>query len=246
LSSNFPIHLFDSPLPRWPTFGINLGGFDRGPAYDPTDQSKNVWMPPSNNDSLRESWTRFKSPLQYVNAMLGAVKDWNDNIQMKTPGYRDRIVTVKLQPSEGGLNLDMEAQTIRTLAARGKAAGELLVERFSVPSTGAFLRKMDWENQRWVRYRVTMSAMQRFLRQFTRGLSSQVQPGDVTFSELIERGADAAARPPYPWKSKATRDGSPSSTDSVSNVGEGWTSSGIDFEKSSPAPAPDLVKRAKY
>jgi hypothetical protein len=26
LSSNFPINLFDSPLPRWPTFGIDLTG----------------------------------------------------------------------------------------------------------------------------------------------------------------------------------------------------------------------------
>ncbi|MGI8477381.1 MAG: patatin-like phospholipase family protein [Thermomicrobiales bacterium] len=37
LVSNFPLHFFDSPLPRWPTFAINLRGFPAGrrPAKDP-------------------------------------------------------------------------------------------------------------------------------------------------------------------------------------------------------------------
>jgi len=30
ISSNFPVTLFDSPLPRWPTFAINLAPFPVG------------------------------------------------------------------------------------------------------------------------------------------------------------------------------------------------------------------------
>src|SRR5262249_42076891 len=30
ITSNFPVHLFDTPLPRWPTFGLNLGTYPVG------------------------------------------------------------------------------------------------------------------------------------------------------------------------------------------------------------------------
>src|SRR5579863_4811469 len=36
--SNFPLHLFDSPLPRWPTFGINLRDVR-------ADRESRVWTP---------------------------------------------------------------------------------------------------------------------------------------------------------------------------------------------------------
>ena len=38
--SNFPIHFFDSPLPRWPTFGINLRGFGRDWLEDPGQRGR--------------------------------------------------------------------------------------------------------------------------------------------------------------------------------------------------------------
>ena len=33
ITSNFPVHLFDSALPRWPSFGLNLGTHPRGAAH---------------------------------------------------------------------------------------------------------------------------------------------------------------------------------------------------------------------
>lgn len=47
ICSNFPVHFFDSPLPRWPTFAINLRPFH--PDFMPsTDERKNIWMPDDN------------------------------------------------------------------------------------------------------------------------------------------------------------------------------------------------------
>ena len=34
ICSNFPLHLFDSPLPRWPTFGLNLRETRADYSYD--------------------------------------------------------------------------------------------------------------------------------------------------------------------------------------------------------------------
>jgi len=45
ICSNFPIHFFDSPLPRWPTFAINL--FPK-PAGTPAETLARPWMPADN------------------------------------------------------------------------------------------------------------------------------------------------------------------------------------------------------
>jgi hypothetical protein len=244
LSSNFPIHLFDSPLPRWPTFGINLGRFRSDDEYDATDQTKNVWMPRANGNGLRERWTRFTGLPSFVAAMLSAIKDWNDNVQMKMPGYRDRIATVLLKETEGGLNLQMTSTAIRELARRGRAAGELLVDRFLSPSDGASPQHMGWENHRVVRYRVTMRAIQRFLKQYAQCLDAAVQPGDISYPDLIDRGAKDNFKS-YPWKSASTRAGAHDATLDLRSLVRRWEQDGIDFEVNAPSPAPELVKRAR-
>ena len=43
-SSNFPIHLFDAALPRWPTFGLWLDR-QRPAGFEPNAASKDVWLP---------------------------------------------------------------------------------------------------------------------------------------------------------------------------------------------------------
>src|SRR5262249_24285439 len=55
LTSNFPIHFFDGPIPRWPTFAFNLTPFHPRFAYDPHDETKNVWLPRTNGEGLTEN-----------------------------------------------------------------------------------------------------------------------------------------------------------------------------------------------
>jgi hypothetical protein len=245
LSSNFPVHLFDGSLPRWPTFGINLGRFlDDESDYDPHDESQNVWMPKSNDAGRAEVWSRFKTLPAYLGAMFNGIKDWNDNVQMKVPGFRDRIVTVKLRASEGGLNLDMGPELIAPLVERGRAAGQLLVRRFAVPSVGNFTKAMDWENHRVVRYRVAMSAAQRFASAFTTGYEG-AQPGDATYDELLE----IATKNPmhaYRWKDPTTATRAPRVTRFVADLA-GWLArKNVDFTGNAPKPEPELAKRARY
>lgn len=54
LCANFPIHLFDSALPRWPTFGLWLQARSR---FRP-DES--VWLPRFDGDGRGDSWSRFE------------------------------------------------------------------------------------------------------------------------------------------------------------------------------------------
>ena len=197
--SNFPIHFFDSPLPRWPTFGINLRGFGRDWPEHPGNEAGNVAMPERNSDGLLEHWTSWKDKkgLGQIAAFLGSIvttsRSWSDNAQARAPGYRDRIVHIAHNKDEGGMNLAMPEDVIKKLTARGaRAGGELRRHYAADPDPGI---ELTWKNQRWVRYRSFIAALERAL--------SRLEKGKVDFEgqsilELINRGKDE--RPPaYPW-----------------------------------------------
>lgn len=253
LSSNFPIHLFDAPLPRWPTFGVSLGAFNDAEeeAYDKLrkagtdiDESQYVWMAPSNGASRQENWTRFTDIAGYIgNAMLGAMKDWNDNVQSRVPGFRDRIVTVRLRSCEGGLNLNMPTDVIDALVKRGAAAGQRLVERFACVSDGSYSRAMDWDNHRWVRARVLLSAGQKYFDLLARGYNGG-QPGDVSYDELMHR-SEARTKGPYVWPNVATRRRSRAILAKAASTSKRLHSWEVRFDRDDPQPVPDLVKRPR-
>jgi predicted acylesterase/phospholipase RssA len=188
ISSNFPVTLFDSPLPRWPTFGINLGGFPRG--QQPSgDEAENVYLPPSNDAGRQPSFSRFGSLPGFISAIFDAMQNWNDNTQSRLPGYRDRIVTVYLADDEGGLNLDMPPSLLLRLRKRGAAAGAALAARFKDPSIGSPASvPMNWENHRWLRLRSTMSALREYLSLFRRATTQPIAP-DVQYDQLVRAQA---------------------------------------------------------
>jgi predicted acylesterase/phospholipase RssA len=240
ISSNFPITLFDSPLPRWPTFGINLAPFP--PAHpQQADESKNVSMPNNNAAGQLPVFSRFNALTGFFAAISNAMQNWNDNTQSRLPGYRDRIVTVYLSDAEGGLNLDMPPDVLKRLRARGTAAGTLLAQRFGEPSVltpgGA---KMGWENHRWLRYRSAMGSLKAYLAKFARGFA-QPEPPDVPYSALI------AATDGTPAHSYALPGGSqgPIADITVRAAEMGTAIAGLDaLDDHLPKPSPNLVVRA--
>ena len=248
LSSNFPIHSFDSPLPNWPTFGLNLGSFRSKADYDPKNQAANVWMPANNQQGLQDTWQRFSNPKGFFECMLSAIREWQDKMMMRMPGYRDRVVTVLLDDDEGGLNLDMESAKIIELADRGRAAGAELVRRFAVRSTGAFTGKMDWENHRIIRYRATMDRVQRYFDSFEQVFRAASQPGDCSYDALIgmSSGSGVTMRP-YPWpKSKPVGAAAQSETRKIVALSNAWRSSMVDFSDGSPRPRGKLAVRSIF
>lgn len=229
ISSNFPIHLFDSPLPRWPTFGINLK-----PAHVEHQKEEDlVWLPDKNSEGLQEQWSRFDSGtnkdkiLGFAFAILNVLQNWRDNMQMTVPGYRDRIVHISLGANEGGLNLNMDKPTIDLLTARGKRAGELLVTQF------------DFDNHAWVRYRSTMATLEEFLTRFQTSLTHPL-PEDLVVWNLIN-GTSRSAPPSYPWPNQRRRGFALKATTSLAALVASWNDeSPLAFSDGAPRPQPNL------
>jgi predicted acylesterase/phospholipase RssA len=191
ISSNFPVHFFDAPLPRWPTFGIDLT--EKHPDYD-----TGFYMPRTNRAGTLVKWRRFDtgSPfhrlLGFVAGIVMTAKDWADNAQIRLPGFRDRIAQVSLSAADGGLNLDMTPERIARLCAYGQEAGREFVKRFASSDPGCVL---DWSNHRRVRLRSALAAIEEWLLKLERGCA-EPQPGDPPYAALIKDSAP----PSYPWK----------------------------------------------
>lgn len=127
ISSNFPIHFFDSFLPSRPTFGIALG------SYDPATHKDRIDLPDSAHQSTSMRITPVTSLPGFLGAILNTAKDWQDAMQSLLPGYAERIVTVRLDDQrEGGLNLSMQPDTIELLTELGGDAGARLLSDFKM------------------------------------------------------------------------------------------------------------------
>ncbi len=129
ITSNFPIHLFDSLLPGRPTFGISLA------SYDPKRHDRRVHMPNTReggaDDTDRTPILPVGGLLGFVSAILSTARNWQDTLQSQLHGYSERIVEIRLDDSkEGGLNLDMDERTIKTLTDLGKEAGGTIRQNF--------------------------------------------------------------------------------------------------------------------
>lgn len=241
VTSNFPVHFFDQPLPRWPTFAFNLREQPTGRAEE------EIWMPRSNREQGVVPWHRFEtdgkpSLIGFFNAIKEVGQTWLDNEQMRIPGYRDRIVHISLKPEEGGINLNMPGHVVVSLAERGRRAGKLLAERYVTgPKWDVDL---NWENHRWVRYRSTMYALEELLKHLCDSYRAET-PGVRTYADLIARELRA---PPlgYPWRNEEQRKFALSTTEALVKLVESWTEDAQTFDKvdprdpGAPAPAPEL------
>jgi predicted acylesterase/phospholipase RssA len=189
--SNFPLHLFDAPLPRWPTFGINLQPLrkDRPDSF--------VWMPSRNEDGASERWWRFNegpgvaSILKFAALIIDAARNWMDNRQIGVPGYRDRIVQIRLdEAKEGGLNLSMPAEVVKLVADRGTSAADLLIEHFATPTEGM---ELTWDNHRWLRFRSMFSLIEQLLLEINTAFTSH-ESYELSYSDLLTRDDKAPPR----------------------------------------------------
>lgn len=165
LSSNFPIHFFDSPLPQRPTFGIDLGKTEQA-------DSRRVVFPNRNNDAWQPSWRRFENGgglgaiSGFLSTVINTSKEWNHDTLSRMPGFRDRIGLIRLTAEEGGLNLAMPPERIRDLTEYGREAGIEFVKRFGdsqkylkiAPNTC-----MNWENHQLIRLRLLVASMSEML-----------------------------------------------------------------------------------
>ena len=192
ITSNFPVHFFDTPLPTRPTFAIDLDGFhpDFGRS---ADETKNIYLPSTNVGGLLDTWHRLDpepglaSLTGFVSGIVRTMQNHVDSALTRQPGYRDRIVHVHTAPDEGGMNLTMPPSVILALTLRGQAAGRELVERFA--ETPGTVSGLSWDNHRWVRYRSAIAAIAKQLEQFEHAWRSHPE-GERSYPELVDRPDD--------------------------------------------------------
>jgi predicted acylesterase/phospholipase RssA len=241
ICSNFPVHFFDSPLPRWPTFAINLRPFH------PDHPDEPVFMPNKNVGGITESFINFDQGtgrdrlFGFFGALVNTLQNWTDNMQTRLPGYRDRIVHVSLNDKkEGGLNLNMPSDVIRELGERGERAAGLLMDHFTLPAEEI---ELSWDNHRWVRYRSTMGLLEEMLNAIEFTIKNPA-PGDRNYEELILRGADQAP-PSYKWKNNSQRTFTHKATGELLELIAKWQSlrtndASSTFTTGAPRPQPEL------
>lgn len=202
LCSNFPIHLFDCFLPRWPTFGISLGTRN---AF----QRSSVWLPDKHFEGRGDTWHRGMEAdralaldpggaarlFAFLVGLWKATWRWNDTTMMRMPGVRDRVVRVLLEPGDGGVNIRMSSGRIRHLADHyGRQAGRDFVAKFTPPGRG-------WDEHRWVRFNTLLIALRERLHHL--GDSADFARHTQPLPSQIERARQQAplrghSQPQYP------------------------------------------------
>ncbi|MDT7808643.1 MAG: hypothetical protein QOJ70_2456 [Acidobacteriota bacterium] len=175
ICSNFPIHFFDAWLPTRPTFGVNLTSqlaeaapgeeiadkikerssvvaqqteFGSGTdSADPMCYSKDVYLPRP-DETIPPQWMPLEGLGQFLESVFRTAQNYRDNMQAMLPSYRERIVQIRLTDEEGGLNLNMDTETIDDIVKKGYEAGDKLIRYFKL------------EQHQWVRFRVLMKQME--------------------------------------------------------------------------------------
>ncbi|MDT4909935.1 MAG: hypothetical protein QOI69_3176 [Pseudonocardiales bacterium] len=150
VTSNFPIHFFDQPLPEWPTFGINLAPHPKG------FENQDVWLPSDWQSRTSPASPLAASMVSFAGAIVNTARGWRDTTQTFMPAFRGRVAWVRQRKDEGGANLFMTPDQIASLALRGALAGARLRRRFGTDE--------QWRRHQWIRFRVALDNLDRLQR----------------------------------------------------------------------------------
>lgn len=191
ICSNFPIHLFDGLIPKWPTFGITLEARTGASKEEP------VWLPPRHVDGRADAWNNFADKPDaigrlggFLASIVSTAQSWNDATGTRMPGVRDRVVHVRLLDGEGGLNLNMPPDRIKSLAGYGTKAGRELLAKFA-PAEGRTESTVGWREHRWVRFNVALFALRDRLNSL--GVAADLANHAMPLRDQIRAGV--AAKP---------------------------------------------------
>jgi predicted acylesterase/phospholipase RssA len=235
ISSNLPVHFFDTPLPMRPTFAVDLAPF-------PQDHRKsdhepdNSHLPTVNQGGLHRRWTTWDdrglgSVAAFGRSIVDTARSWVDESQLVMPGYRDRIVTIYHDKNEGGMNLNMKRDVVENLVRRGRGGAARLVDRFANGD--------GWDNHRWIRFRTASAGLDVWLSGFRRGYTTVPNDASTPYADLA--GPNAAAQLPSYNIQGAQRKALNCRTGDLVTLAEEWRTAPADaFTEGSPAPRPVL------
>ncbi len=233
ICSNFPVQLFDSVLPAWPTFGINLR--DDLSRSEPRDSRASL---PAIGQSLPPEHYAIgasgaKGTIAFASAIIRTMQNWRDNLQRAAPGFRDRIVTIRHTADEGGLNLDMTAHAIGAMADSGALGAEKIIAAFARPETDD---DDHFTHHRWIRVRSLLSVLQASLREIHDGITTL--DNHPPYPDLI-RDAPAYIGASYRL-SVAARNEAAKLLDALDRLSDELEEQDVAFGKTAPRPEVEL------
>jgi hypothetical protein len=179
---------------------------------------------------------------QFFSSIIATARTWVDEAQLAVPGYRDRVVTVFHDHSEGGMNLNMEESTVLALSRRGEGAATRLVDRFAGDQPGVVPAR-GWDEHRWLRFRTATAAFAETLVSFKGGYE-EVPPGTTpyeTWAGVRGDGTEASGSfPSYPLKPDR-RNAVNQRTRGLLEVADEWQHDPADaFTEAAPEPRPSM------
>ena len=234
ICSNFPIQFFDAALPTRPTFGVDLR------AFHPEHMNERVWMPASGDN--RGGIETYCPPLStaagvgsiagFVGAIVSTMQNWQDQMQLILPGFRDRIIHVSHSDQEGGLNLNMPPGTITTLANSGADAARDLITGFA--EGGGLGTPNAWDNHQRIRVRTLLCLVQHQLESIAKGLDRQRDP---TWAEIV---ANPAPRSSYAFQPKELATTANDLLAELERLAKSFPSATYPLCAGAPKPSPEL------
>lgn len=228
LCSNFPIDFFDGPVPRWPTFGINLRPLPRRTQTAVPVATDRVRMPQGNESGTRETWRAISGPtmanpvLSLLSAIFDAMQNWADNTRINMDGIYDRVADVQLAPDEGGMNLGMPREKILWIASLGEAAGQRIRRTFhsaAHPAELPITERDAWINHCWVRCRNVFALIEELVETLGSRLTGAPQHLPWGWSGLIAQSEQTEAHG-YEIDSAAQREHLTAMVQAVETLGE--------------------------
>ncbi len=248
ICSNFPIQFFDAWLPSCPTFGISLASLSQATsslqacaaelssaATQAALQGDDAIYLPKPEEAQNPEWCKVNGLLNFAGAIFGTAQNYRDTMQANLPSYRERIVQVRLDTSEGGLNLTMPQDIIAKVMTKGKEAGAKFCD------TDEF----NFDHHVWVRFLVLMAQ----LEQNIVGMKTTLNRPD--FEQWLEQqhlmATDPQSRYPY-WEGKDKQwcDETIKRVEALRILIDSWNIDPLEdgqpcfFNKDAPAPQPVL------
>jgi hypothetical protein len=191
IASNFPIHFFDRWLPNSPTFAISTVTLDEqlftqsGSLIEEANddytcasverlEAENIGatkhLPSVELGSATKptavEWSDITGVPGFIGAIIDTMMNYRDNLQAALPSYRERVVRVRLNPNEGGLNLKMTPATVAQVQAKGFEAGVKLfphVPESLLQHHPNQVGEFDFDQHWWVRFRLLMCELETHL-----------------------------------------------------------------------------------
>jgi predicted acylesterase/phospholipase RssA len=213
IGSNFPIHLFDKPIPRWPTFGLKI--LDDPPRKTSSGYPLKSYLPYGHMDGADDNLLfprdigaftslfpnqTVSSFIKFLFSIYTSAKDGHDQSFLRMPEVRNRVVRIYMNNRAGNmLNLKIEPEQIVALALEvgapgGRNAAQAYLAQVANSKYTDWVN--TWQDHRWVRFNMLTHGLRSYLKGFSQAVNASGLPGSTNCNTLIDQIDEATQNPP--------------------------------------------------